>query len=137
MCPSPSKVNKTESCWEWTGSLTKSGGYAQFSYQGKPVRGHRWIFEQMVSEIPQGMQLDHLCRNRKCVNPEHLEIVTHAENVRRGLAGIDNNHQTLKSHCPNGHEYSGTNNKGKRICRVCANEQTKNYYARKKMMPLS
>lgn len=128
-----SKINKTESCWEWTGSLTKSGGYAQFSYMGKPVRGHRWIYEQMIGQIPEGMQLDHLCRNRKCVNPQHLEPVTLSENVKRGLAGKENNPQSKKTHCPKGHSYSGTNKYGKRICRTCANEQTSNYYKRKRL----
>ena len=125
------KVDKTDTCWNWTGSLTKSGGYGQFSYESKPVRAHRWIYEQTKVEIPEGYHIDHLCRVHKCVNPDQLEAVTPQENHRRGFAGLINNHHAKKTHCPKGHEYSGKNNKGKRVCRTCATEQTKIYYQRK------
>lgn len=120
-----SKVDKTDTCWIWKASTTKQGGYGQFSYNGKPVRAHRWLWIQTNGEIPNGLVLDHLCRNRKCVNPDHLEIVTLGENVKRGLAGIENNYQTKKECCPKGHTYSGTDNRGKRICKICrsANQQ--------------
>ena len=126
------KVEKTDTCWNWMGSLTVSGGYGQFSFDSKPVRAHRWIYEQMVAPIPEGLVIDHLCRNHRCVNPEHIEPVTLKENVKRGEAGKLNNHQKQKTHCPKGHEYTKTNNKGKRICRTCANEQTRLYYKRQK-----
>jgi hypothetical protein len=126
-----SKVNKTDTCWNWTASLNH-GGYGQFMFEGVPRRAHRWIYEHTVGKIPEGMVIDHLCRNRKCVRVDHLEVVTRAENNKRGLAGIENNAQSKKTHCPNGHEYSGKNKYGKRICRICANEQARNYYLRKK-----
>jgi hypothetical protein len=75
-------------CWLWTGQANK-GGYGAFSvgsrYDGnrRGVRAHRWAYEALVGPIPEGLQLDHLCRNPPCVNPAHLEPVTHAENMRR------------------------------------------------------
>lgn len=127
-----SKVNKTKDCWEWTASLNHNG-YGQFQFEGKCRRAHRWIYEHEVGKIPDGMVIDHLCRNRKCVRIEHLEVVTNAENIRRGRSGVDNNHQSKKTHCPRGHEYSRTNGSGKRVCRPCANEQNRNYYLRKNL----
>ncbi len=126
-----SKVNKTDSCWEWSASLTRDD-YGRFSYMGKPVRSHRWIYEHTVGKIPDDMVIDHLCRNRKCVRVEHLEVVTRAENIRRGLAGIEDNAQSKKTQCPQGHQYSGTNKYGKRVCRPCANKQANEHYKRKK-----
>ena len=72
-------------CWEWTGSLSKYG-HGQFHPDGKYSmdHAHRYAYELLVGDIPQGGLLDHLCRNRKCVNPEHLEIVTAEENLNRG-----------------------------------------------------
>lgn len=77
------KVHKTDSCWLWTASLTF--GYGSF-WDGKgQVRAHRFAYELLVDPIPEGLQLDHLCRIRHCVNPDHLEAVTNAENVQRGV----------------------------------------------------
>ena len=70
-------------CWNWEGSLTNDG-YGICSYKGKNKVAHRLIYELINGKVPDGLQLDHLCRNRKCVNPDHLEIVTCKENVRRG-----------------------------------------------------
>ena len=77
-------------CWLWTASLKGPGyntgrGYASFYWAGKGQSGHRVAYEVLVGTIPDGLQVDHLCRVRRCVNPEHLEPVTHRENVRRGL----------------------------------------------------
>lgn len=73
-------------CWEWTGAQDQ--GYGLFSFEGRPVRAHRWLWELLVELIPAGLQLDHLCRNHSCVNPDHLEPVTQAENIRRGNAAL-------------------------------------------------
>ncbi|WP_249139118.1 DNA (cytosine-5-)-methyltransferase [Actibacterium sp. MT2.3-13A] len=83
-----SKVEKTESCWDWTAALNEKGyGIFWSNDQDRSVRAHRFAYEQIDGEIPDGLELDHLCRNRKCVNPAHLEPVTGKENTRRGNAG--------------------------------------------------
>jgi len=114
-------------CWEWTRAKT-SGGYGQFWVKPRKVVCHRFAYEQLVGPIPEGLQLDHLCRNRACVNPNHLEPVTQQVNILRGFSIATANR--LKTHCPQGHPYSATNtyihprNNG-RICRACARERTR------------
>lgn len=76
-------VNSKNGCWEWKRGLM-TGGYAIFWYEGKTVKAARFFYEKFIGKIPEGKQLDHLCRNRKCVNPEHLEPVMLVENIRRG-----------------------------------------------------
>jgi hypothetical protein len=104
-------------CWEWT-AATDEGGYGIFAVppRGRSDRAHRVAWRMLVGEIPAGTELDHLCRNHLCVNPDHLEPVTHRVNMRRGL------HAT-KTHCVNGHEYTPKNTyitpKGSRSCRAC------------------
>lgn len=74
-------------CWIWNGSTTgKDGRYGQFIVNGRPFKAHRWSYEDHKGTIPDGLELDHLCRVTLCVNPDHLEPVTHLVNVRRGLA---------------------------------------------------
>ena len=111
------KVNKTETCWLWTASTT-TAGYGQFHYEARRmVMAHRMAYELIVGPIPDGLELDHLCRIRRCVNPAHLEAVTRKENVRRGLCGA------MVTVCPRGHEYTTENTrldtKGWRRCRTC------------------
>lgn len=74
------KVTKTATCWLWTAS--KVNGYGQF----RGHRSHRWAYEKAHGSIPEGMTLDHLCRNRACVNPDHMELVSRSENSRRAFA---------------------------------------------------
>lgn len=111
-------------CWLWTGPLNDQGygRYFPNAESPRPIRAHRAAYEFFVGPIPEGLELDHLCRVRHCVNPEHVEPVTHAENVRRGAAG---NNKRAKTHCPQGHPYSGDNlylYPGPRVhrgCRAC------------------
>jgi hypothetical protein len=114
------KVQKTDSCWLWTGAINNSG-YGLFWYNKKMRLAHRIAYETIKGCIPEGMQLDHLCRVRQCVNPNHLEIVTSKVNTLRGEGVASNN--AKKTHCPRGHSYSGDNlffdKRGYRNCREC------------------
>jgi hypothetical protein len=76
-----------DGCWHWTAAKTYSG-YGMFGggYAGKVTTAHRWIYDRVVGPIPAGMVIDHLCRNKSCVNPDHLEAVTQSINLRRGHA---------------------------------------------------
>jgi HNH endonuclease len=80
------KVEQGEGCWLWTGAIDR--GYGQFVWNGRK-RAHRVAYELIIGPIPEGLELDHLCRNKSCVRPEHLEPVTKAENIRRQWASKD------------------------------------------------
>lgn len=84
------RVTKTESCWEWNGPKT-SGGYAQFSFQGRHEYVHRLAYEWMIGDIGDGMFLDHICHNRACVNPSHLRPVTNKQNAEHRQNAQRNN----------------------------------------------
>ena len=79
-----SKVDKTNECWEWTASTT-GNGYGQFWINGKLTGAHRVSYEMEYGPIPDGLQIDHLCENKLCVRPSHLEAVTQQENLRRAV----------------------------------------------------
>lgn len=107
-------VFQSASCWLFTGALSK--GYGIIGLPGRrTAKAHRVVYEALVGPIPEGLTLDHLCRNRACVNPEHLEPVTLAENKARGENPAALN--ARKTHCPNGHPYD-TSAESRR-CRRC------------------
>jgi len=127
-----SKVSKTENCWNWTGWLRL--GYGQFNVGRRKFAAHRVAYELTVGPIPEGMQLDHLCRNTRCVNPAHLEPVTPVENTHRGTQPAADN--ARKTHCKNGHPLSGDNLQivfnGRRRCRICHNTYGRARWAERK-----
>lgn len=101
-------------CWFWLGSLN-ANGYGRFAANGKNRHAHRFSYETLVGPIPHGLHLDHLCRVPCCVNPEHLEPVTNAENVLRGWKA-----RGKYTHCKHGHLIDGiTNWRIGTTCRAC------------------
>ncbi len=115
------KVDKDgpNGCWVWTAYIERAG-YGKFHYKGRAERVYRLAYQALVGEIPEGMVIDHVCRNRACCNPEHLEIVTPRENARRGALGV------LYTHCRHGHEltpentyWANTKTGLRRNCKTC------------------
>lgn len=114
-CPVPDLPGP---CWQWARGHNGKG-YGQFSYKGKQWLTHRLSYELLDGPIPAGLQLDHLCRNPGCLNPQHLEPVTNLENALRGV-------RATKTHCIRNHPLSGDNliirkphEPGRRRCRAC------------------
>jgi len=108
-------------CWVWSGQVGNSG-YGKYSSTGL---AHRVSYETFVGPIPDGLTIDHLCLNKMCINPAHLEPVTSAENARR--RDVHHGIGSAKTHCPQGHEYSLENTRhsnGRRHCRACARIRT-------------
>lgn len=120
-------VADASGCVLWVGDLN-ADGYGRFWDGEKKVLAHRWAWEQKRGAIPEGLTLDHLCRVRCCVNPEHLEPVTNAENIRRAYSVI--------THCLNGHPFDEENtyrpSHGRRSCRACHRERERTYRANRK-----
>lgn len=116
------KVQFTDSCWCWIGAKNKVSRYGIFR-DTKAVSAHRWAYQYFRGEIPAGLTLDHLCRVRQCVNPDHLEPVTQRENLLRGQ-----NLKTvayLKNECMKGHDLATHGYPNARGCRTCRNEWLK------------
>lgn len=114
-----SRIEMADGCWMWTGSRTRNG-YGKVDIGRSSQVAHRAVYTAVVGTIPLGMQLDHLCRNRRCVNPSHLEPVTPRTNKIR--AGGER--------CPNGHEYASrgyVSTSGERVCRACRTSRVRRY----------
>jgi len=119
-------------CWIWTGAVS-SAGYGVVQWDGRVRLAHRVIYELVNGELRDGLTVDHLCRNRACVNPSHLEAVTQRENVLRGESPAAEN--AIKSHCIRGHEFSESNTyhvQGSRRCRECSRIRAREGYHRRR-----
>lgn len=111
-----SKIFKTDKCWEWKGGLT--GGYGRFyTKKGEAFLAHRISYQLAKGHLSETLVLDHLCRNPRCVNPDHLEEVTSGENVLRGAG--PGARCAKATHCKNGHEFDRVWQGGRRYCSVC------------------
>lgn len=128
------KVEKSAGgCWLWTATKNNKG-YGQFSSRGRMMLAHRWAYELFVGAVPDGLELDHLCRERACVRPEHLEPVTRSENMRRGEQGGP------REVCRNGHPYTPENTGAFRPrsgvsyqrCKTCRKLTQRRYRARRR-----
>lgn len=125
-------VEYTADCWNWKRSKDNHG-YGRIGVHNKVLLAHRVVYELLVGPIPDGLELDHLCRNPSCVNPDHLEPVMHVENVRRGDAA------QLGDRCKYGHDlnnpdnvYTHTRGRRGRKCKTCALENSRRAYQRRK-----
>jgi hypothetical protein len=130
------KVQKTEGCWLWT-AARNNGGYGCFADSlGTRWGAHRWAYEHSVGPIPEGLELDHLCRTPACVRPDHLEPVSHSENVRRSTSPMAAEAQ--RTHCPQGHPYDTANTyvfRGMRYCKVCRKTHAQKWRAKQPRRP--
>lgn len=130
------KVHMGHDCWIWTGG--RSGdGYGRFRIApGRKVGAHRWAYEQLVAPIPEGLTIDHLCRNPACVNPAHMEPVTSRENTLRGISPPATH--AVKTECIHGHPflpqniYIRRNGRPFRFCRKCLYRRIREYETRRK-----
>lgn len=152
------RVEMDGTCWIWTGRRN-AAGYGQLEAGGRPWKAHRYVYTQVKGPIPDGLTLDHLCRRPACVNPDHLQPVSMAENLRRAEAnriidrveslsvaavalrapaatrGVDGRPNSRKVECPKGHPYDDENTlhvKEGRRCRTCRREQVREAQRRRR-----
>jgi hypothetical protein len=119
-------VIEPEGCWIFTGHTNKPGihGYGVLAHEGGRVLVHRFMYEQYVGPIPEGLEIDHLCRRKRCCCPDHLEPVSHAENVRRAVG--------IRTECERGHPWTTENVSNDGRCRLCRNAAKRRYVERKR-----
>lgn len=122
------KVDAEGICWEWTAARNNKG-YGVFAVHRKNGLAHRFAYQTLVGPVSDGLELDHLCRNKTCVNPDHLEPVTcRVNNLRAGgVSGLN----SRKTHCPQGHAYDRANGR-RRTCSTCRREYQWAYTAKRK-----
>ena len=111
-------------CMIWTASITGKAGYGKIKINKKRVAAHRWSYELRYGPIPEGLHIDHLCRVRRCINPDHLEAVPPKVNINRGRRA-----NSEKTHCPKGHAYTYVW-RGWRQCKICKRIARLKYNAR-------
>lgn len=130
------KVDRSGSCWLWVGPLKKDG-YGIAAFDGRTRQVHRVAYELAVGSIPAKFTVDHLCRVRNCVRPEHLELVNGAENTRRAQEA--NGTGQYATHCPQGHPYDEVNTyvdkRGFRYCKTCQRQRTREWRERRRGGP--
>jgi hypothetical protein len=124
---------KKSDCWEWNGAIDEHG-YGRFHVPGtksEVITAHEFSYCLFIGPVSKGLELDHLCHNPKCLNPDHLEQVTHQKNMVRGLAFNPNRGNCLKTHCIHGHPLDETNTyiskDGHRHCLACITERARKY----------
>jgi len=132
------RTTVTDGCWDWLGAKTPDG-FGIFSVGNKNVSAQRYAYEILVGKtIPKGYRVVHLCKNRSCVNPKHLDVQTPSENMKDTLAGFKFGlMQRIKKKCPKGHSYNKENTiftkDGRRICKECQRVWSRNYYGKIKI----
>jgi hypothetical protein len=122
-----SKIDKTDGCWLWKSAIARNG-YGVFRLAGKTVYAHRLSFAIHRGSPSPLLVIDHLCRTRNCVNPDHLRELDRGENVSIGRSVLRE-----RTHCANGHEFTDFNTRresGRRVCRVCHNERNRKFRAK-------
>lgn len=121
-----------DGCWEWQFTCTPEG-YGRLWRDGKRQYVHRWVWERVHGPIPEGLEIDHLCNNTSCCNPDHLRVATHRENSTASHSSTIVRENLDKTHCPQGHPYEGANlyvsPDGARRCRTCKADQLKRWRA--------
>jgi len=136
---SNTRVDPETGCWLWTRTVVGQKGYGRFVWQGRGTLAHRVSYELHVGPVPDGLELDHLCREKSCVNPEHLEAVTHAENVRRGAVALA---RPQRETCAHGHAMTPDNCMPRKArtarpsyrCRACHERHGREFEARRKAL---
>lgn len=123
-----------DGCWLWKGGTAgRTPGYGVININGRQTKAHRVSYELHVGPIPEGLVIDHLCRNTLCVRPDHLEPVTNKVNTARGVGPSGDTAKARRTHCPQGHPYDDKHiDRGARFCRRCKNDYSNRWYARKR-----